>query len=172
MVLQVGGWTQGWRPCSVKNSKEGKTGWSKNLVGYFKEGCGSKRAVLPMMMMCMEERPFEKIKSLSYSRNSRPITEYGASLLSIDPINDSHSEPADTDSKPSNPIYSERPFMLPLRHSQLKESASLQKIMLKFPVFVTILTAYYWPRIWNVCRVIFLETFLNEDINIFVVFNT
>jgi hypothetical protein len=55
LVLQVGGWMQCWRPCSVNKkiivakSKEVIAGL--NLAGYSKEGCGSKRAVLPMMMM-------------------------------------------------------------------------------------------------------------------------
>jgi hypothetical protein len=55
-VPLVWGWTHGGRPCSAKKkkkkvakSKEAKTG--SNLVESSKEDYGSKRAVLPMIMM-------------------------------------------------------------------------------------------------------------------------
>jgi hypothetical protein len=57
LVLQVGGWTQGWRPCSVKNyclrnPKKWKPDqiWKKKSS---KEAYGWKKAVLPMIMMML-----------------------------------------------------------------------------------------------------------------------
>jgi hypothetical protein len=53
---RLGGWTQGWRLCSVENitvakSKEVKT--KCNLAESSKEGCGSKRVILPVLVMMM-----------------------------------------------------------------------------------------------------------------------
>jgi hypothetical protein len=62
LVLQVGGWTQGWRPCSAKKNIVAKSGevqtrWSNSRIDKTgrssKEGCGSKRAVSPMMTTMM-----------------------------------------------------------------------------------------------------------------------
>jgi hypothetical protein len=54
LVLQFGRWTHCYVKIIVAKSKVLKTGWfysKKNLAEFSKEGYGSKRAVLPMMMM-------------------------------------------------------------------------------------------------------------------------
>jgi hypothetical protein len=58
LVFQIVGWTQGLQRCSVKKninakSKKVNTGWCShaNLAASSKEGCGSKRALLPMMVV-------------------------------------------------------------------------------------------------------------------------
>jgi hypothetical protein len=83
--------TQGWRPCSVKiivaKSKEVKTGCN---LAEFKEGYGSRRAVLPMMMMyyypdqsreikqraCTVYEKYEQHKELQQN-TQMPISQYG-----------------------------------------------------------------------------------------------
>jgi hypothetical protein len=51
---------------TVTTSKEVKTRWSTNLAESFKEGCGSKGAVLSMMMMMMMMMVDEAKLSVAY----------------------------------------------------------------------------------------------------------
>jgi hypothetical protein len=59
LVIQFGIWAQGWRPCYknywcwVQRRKNRKIKFKTNPVESCKEGCGSKRAILPMIIIIM-----------------------------------------------------------------------------------------------------------------------
>jgi hypothetical protein len=91
LALQVMGWAQGWRPCSVKKIIVGKTKevtTRRNLAESSKEGYGSKRVVLPMMMMMMTTTKILKTIHLKfhYFAISLVIHSSGSDLNFIFPI--------------------------------------------------------------------------------------
>jgi hypothetical protein len=97
---------------TVAKSEEVKT--RSNLEEYSKDAMAQKGYYSMVIMISMEESPFETIIDFQLCKNF-PVTESEASLLPIHPINGSQTEPYDTDSKPGTPISSARSFTLPFR---------------------------------------------------------